>query len=134
MPKTETEQAVCAECGSDAREGTTFCYNCGSSLIPTVADVAEPELAVVENIPPAVDDKTKAALEDLAEKLRFDEDDDKKLAKAAAERKKARVNQRKSVQYTWEPSSDSSGILIALVAIVIAGLAGIVVYLTLYWR
>lgn len=134
MPKTETEQAVCAECGADVREGTTFCYNCGSSLIPAVADAAEPELAVVEKVPSAVDDKTQAALDDLAERLQFDEDEDNKLAKAAAERKKARVNQRKSVQYTWEPSSDSSGILIALVAIVIAALAGIVVYLTLYWR
>ncbi|MEQ1603649.1 MAG: zinc ribbon domain-containing protein [Pyrinomonadaceae bacterium] len=132
MPKTETAKEVCQKCGVDVREGTTFCYNCGSPLV-------EPEPAPVEIVMPEieetpVEDRSKAALDDLAERLRLDQDEDKKLAKAAAERKRARVSQRRSSQYTWESSDDSSGVLLLIGALVIAFFAGLVVFIAIFWR
>ncbi len=132
MPKTGTAKAVCEKCEADVREGTAFCYNCGSPL-GQLEGVSEP-VAITGIEEAAVDEKTKAALDDLAEKLRLDEDEDKKLAKAAAERKRARVSQRRSTQYTWEPSEDSSGGLLLIVALLVAVIAGIVVFIALFWR
>lgn len=132
MAKTVKAKAVCEKCEADVREGTAFCYNCGSPLAQ-LEEVSEPD-AMPEVEESAVDDKTKAALDDLAEKLRFDEEEDKKLARAAAERKRARVSQRKTLQYTWEPSEDSSGALLLILALVIGVIAGIVVFITVFWR
>jgi uncharacterized Zn finger protein (UPF0148 family) len=130
MAKTETAKEVCEKCGADVREGTTFCYNCGSPLVelePAIEEIVQPEET-------KVDDNTKAALDDLAERLRLDEDEDKKLAKAAAERKRARISQRRSSQYTWESSDDSSGIFLLIGALVIAFLAGAAVFIAVFWR
>lgn len=130
MPEATVENAVCAECGVDVRENTMFCYNCGSPVgeIPTQPLIAS---NVVE---PEVDDETQAALNELAEKLKIDEDADNKLAKAAAERKKARINQRRSTEYTWEPTEESSTGLIILLAILITLIAAGIVFLTVLWR
>lgn len=43
MPKTAVQTPVCDICGSDAREGSLFCYNCGGSLKQIAND--EPEAA-----------------------------------------------------------------------------------------
>ncbi|MFT3745540.1 MAG: zinc-ribbon domain-containing protein [Pyrinomonadaceae bacterium] len=133
MPKTETAKEVCSKCGADVREGTTFCYNCGSPLAEQEPQIDEIVIPLIEETP-EVDEKTKAALDDLAERLKLDEDEDKKLAKAAAERRKARVSQRKSSEYTWEPSDDSSGGWALIAAIAFAVFAAIVVFIALFRR
>lgn len=127
MAEIVVENAVCVKCGVDVRENTTFCYNCGTPVAESEFDV-ETEF----NGDGVVDDKTKSALDDLAGRLKLDEDEDKKLAKAAAERKKARVNQRKPKEFTWESSEDSSNGMLVVVALVIALLAGIMVFLTVF--
>lgn len=119
------EKAVCETCGVDARENTLFCYNCGSKL-----EIAAPFEA---NGTAAVDDKTKAALDDLADKLSHSDSEEDKLAKAAIKRKKARVTHRKRLEYRWEPRDDSSTLSLIFAASV-AFAALFVVILLVVWK
>ncbi len=129
MADVVLEKEVCENCGADVRENTSFCYNCGVAVVlpPETDDVAD-------DTDEQVDPKTKAALDDLAERLKKGEEDDEKLAKAAAERRKARVKQRKPKEYTWEPEDDGVGIkmLIAIGSIVI--ISGVIVFLLVFWK
>ncbi len=137
MAKTKAKKKkICANCGVVAREYTAFCYNCGTPVGEPVAApepvlYAEPEAVSTE---PEHDEETKSALDDLAARLKIDEANEDKLAKAAAERKKARVIQRKSKEFVWEPREDSSGVLLVLATLAIAVLASVVVFLTVFWR
>jgi hypothetical protein len=123
---TETiEKTVCETCGVDVRENTQFCYNCGSKL--------EVVASLETNGAATVDDETKAALDDLAGKLSHGSESDDELAKAATERKKARVMHRKRLEYKWEPHDDSP-ILPLIFAGIVAFAVLLVVILLVVWR
>lgn len=135
MSQAAAEKAVCQNCQADVREGTAFCYNCG---VP-VAQPGIEEMATIDEATdvaePQIDPKTKAALDDLAERLKLDEEEDKKLAKAAAERRKARVSQRKmSREFAWENSNESLGGPLLIATLLIAFFAAIVVLFTVFWK
>lgn len=34
MAETLVEKGICASCGSEVRQDSSFCYNCGESIIP----------------------------------------------------------------------------------------------------
>lgn len=129
MTEAAIEKEKCSNCGVDVRENTVFCYNCGSPVLDT--EGTEPSERKVALDPDA---DQKAALDELAKKFRIDEEEDDRLAKAAAERRKLRVSNRKMVEYRWEPVDDSSGIWLMLLAIVVAAVAGIIVFLAVFWR
>lgn len=120
----EIDKATCSTCDAVVRENTQFCYNCGSKL-----ELASP---VETNGTAVVNDNAKAALDDLADKLSHVESDDK-LAKAASERKKARVTQRKRLEYRWEPRDDAP-IVPVIFASFVAFAALIVVILLVIWK
>lgn len=126
MPKTvEIEKATCPTCDAPVRENTQYCYNCGSKT--EIAALPETNGAAT------VDDNSKAALDDLADKLSHGSETEVELANAATERKKARVMHRKRNEFAWEPSDDSS-ILAILFSAFIAFVALIVVILLVIWR
>jgi len=131
MPRTaKLKKRVCSSCGVDVRKGTMFCYNCGTSVSArAVKKTPESNGAV-----PAMDAETQAALDDLAARLKIDEEADSKLAKAAAERKTARVNQRRTNEYRWEPVDDSSARLSVLIAVLILVVTAGVVFVTVFWK
>ena len=94
MIETATEKVVCEKCGADVREGTSFCYNCGSQVAvdPLVEPaISEPESAVVETPKP-----TNA----------------EKFARSAEERRKARIRGRKTVEYSWQATDDPRWLLV----------------------
>lgn len=127
MPEAILEKETCENCGVEVRENTLFCYNCGSR----VADDATVSNGSGSN----VDAETQAALDDLAARFKIDETaDDDKLAKAAAERRKARVSQRKPKEFVWEPVDESSSRFVMLLAILITVIAAVVVFLTVVWK
>lgn len=142
MTEATLEKAVCEECGVDVRENTLFCYNCGSSVSQDPVDKnatggkdIEPGLADDSASAVADTDATEAALKDLSERFKIDEAEDDRLAKAAAERRKARVKgSRKNIQYVWEPTPESGTRLFLLTAIMIACLSALVVFLAVYWK
>jgi uncharacterized Zn finger protein (UPF0148 family) len=125
--KAEIEKPVCEKCGVDVRENTLFCYNCGSrvggdALEDAAESVSEPETDV--------DAKSRAALDELAERLKADElADEGKLARAASERRQARVSHRRSREYAWEPRDNDSNRFVVLFAVAVAVLAAIIVVL-----
>lgn len=125
MPEiVEIEKVTCPTCDVAVRENTLFCYNCGSKL--ELAAPAETNGSVA-----TADENTKAALDDLANKLSRESDDE--LATAAAQRKKARVTHRKRLEYKWEPREDSA-ILPVVFAAFAAFVALIVVILLVVWK
>lgn len=134
MPEAMIEKETCGKCGVDVRENTSFCYNCGArvSSEEPVEEISESSNGKPETA--EVDAETRAALDDLAEKFRIDPEEDHRLAKAAEERRKARVRQRKSAQYTWEPDEGGRNLLLIAITAVIVFFAGMIVLLTVYWK
>jgi rRNA maturation endonuclease Nob1 len=134
MPGTVVDKAICENCGADVRENTLFCYNCGSRVAdnePVVENVVDTEIEK-----PDVDPETAAALEDLSERIKIEppSEEEVKRAKAAAERKKARINPRKPREVIWEPAEDSPNRILLLTSVLIAVIAAAVVFVTLIWK
>lgn len=109
MSETVVEKRACDKCGADVREGTAYCYNCGSPI--AVPKPEEPIESISSN-----GDQSAA----------------EKRSKAARERKKSRVVQRREVEYTWEPIDDLRAPLAA--AVVIAVLVFVVVFLLVFLK
>lgn len=126
MPQTVEEKATCETCGVDVRENTLFCYNCGSKLDVVAAPASNGSAALIS-------DGGKAALDDLAERLRQSDGEEEKLAKAASERKKARIIQRKQREFVWEPRDDTTALPL-LFAIVVTVVTLLVVFLLVVWK
>ena len=82
-----------------------------------------------------LDPKAKAALDDLAQKLKDEgPKESEKLAKAADERKRSRVQKFKPRTYRWEPPSGSSANYVLVVALVVTLAAVFVVAFTVFLR
>jgi hypothetical protein len=135
MAETTIEKAVCENCGVAVRENTVFCYNCGGR----VADLPEP-VSPADNVAGEPDgketsDETRAALDDLAQKLKEDDaQGSDKLAAAAAERRKARIRPRKKKEIVWEPIDEAPDRLFILITLLICIIAAAIVFLTVYWK
>lgn len=124
MAETITEKATCGKCGVDVRDGTTFCYNCGSRVAEfpeTAGDQVNGHAAI-----------PKPDSSEPVEPVKVDEDNADKLSRAAEQRRKSRVGLRKTKEYAWEVTDDSRTLLLA--ALVIAVFAFVVVFLTVLWK
>jgi hypothetical protein len=129
------EKAVCEKCGVDVRENTLFCYSCGSRVADDGGGGKSKETGKANGTETEGVAETQAALDDLAERLKIDETkDDGKLAKAAAERKRARVRDRKTAEFVWRPRDDGSNRIVMLFASLITLIAAVVVFLTVFWK
>ncbi|MEQ1643246.1 MAG: hypothetical protein ABL959_07370, partial [Pyrinomonadaceae bacterium] len=104
-------------------------YNCGASVVSSGG-----EIAGSNGTDARLDDEARAALDDLSAKFKIDEEEDGRLAKAAAERRKARVSNRKSVRYQWQPADESPDLLFILLTVSIVVLAAVAVALTVFWK
>ncbi len=132
MTAAEVKQKTCNNCGAEVRENTMFCYNCGSGV--GEAPVVEPEVET-NGVATEADSETQAALADLAGRFKIEEvEDDGKLAKAASERRKARIKHRKPAEFVWEPAEDSANRVVVLLAILVAVIAAAAVFLTVFQR
>jgi hypothetical protein len=143
MAEVVVENEVCLSCGTKRRENTQFCYNCGTPVAETEAVsepeiIAAPETETTAEIKPASEDEVGSTelspLDGLNEKIRDSEEENEKLAKAAAERKKARVTQKKPKQYVWEPDEEDTGRLVLLIAVLVAVAAAAIVFVTIRWK
>jgi uncharacterized Zn finger protein (UPF0148 family) len=130
MSEAVVEQGVCSKCGAEVRDGTTFCYKCGGRV------ATQEEIFSKMNGPTAaLEDESKAALDDLAQKLKSEPEGEPQaqLAKAAEERRKARVSQRKAREFVWEPRNDTPIGLFVSVGVVLV-IAVLVVLVTVVWK
>ncbi len=112
------EKEVCGKCGVEVRENTFFCYNCGGKVS-----------AAPKDDPSSNGDRSEVAVKAKPDAKASDEE---KLSRAAEERRKARVSQRKSNEYVWEPGGDFR--LTFLVAVLIAVAVAAAVFLTVFWK
>lgn len=131
MAEALVENEACVKCGAEVREGTTFCYACGGRVAPATNDMPPAD--------PRINANAREALDDLARKLNDDDAAIEKkgqgdrIAKAAAERKKARVSQKRGRQFVWEPRADVPiSLFIAVFLIVVA--AVVAVFVTVVWK
>ena len=129
MGKKIEDKGSCSDCGVGIRENTSFCYNCGSRLVAeSRADVVATKVRALEVSENAETDSsepgnvTRDPLEELADRLRSDDDASKteKLAQAAEKRKIARVKKRRSNEFAWEPMVDERPIIFLMISIMIA--------------
>lgn len=133
MSLTAVEKEICENCGADVRENTLFCYNCGSR----VAETDPGPIAKPEEPADVGSSEAESALADLAKKIKIEppSEDEVKRSKAAADRKKARGGPRKQRQVTWEPADeDGPNRILLLVSLLIAVMAGAVVFVMTFWK
>ena len=124
MAETLIEKATCEKCGSDVRENTLFCYNCGTRV---VEDDGSDNEAI-----PKPDGEDQAP--DLATQFNIEEPSEDKLAKAAEERRRARVERRKPKEYVWAPVEPVSGAILLMVSLLVAVLVGLLVIVFFWWK
>jgi predicted amidophosphoribosyltransferase len=135
MAEAIVDNRTCSKCGAEVREGTAFCYACGEPVARDSAGISENVTDERLEKAAPIDVKTQSALDDLAEKLSSTDAPEKseKLAKAASERKKARVTQRKTREFVWEPRDETpQGLLITTAAAFV--LAVFVVVVLVVWK
>ena len=119
MAEAIIDKVKCAKCGSDVRDNTQFCYSCGDSL--AAAEIVPEESGV-------------SGKQDAAAASENAPDNGAKLARAAEERKKARVERKKVVGYRWDPPESSGVGLMLLYAGAIAAIVLVIVFLGVRWR
>jgi uncharacterized Zn finger protein (UPF0148 family) len=131
MAEAVVEKEPCVKCGAEVREGTTFCYACGGRVAPDRDEDSRTETDINANAREALDDLARKLNDDDAAVQKKDQGD--RIAKAAAERKKARVSQKRGRDFVWQPRFDVPiSLLIAVVLIVIG--AVIAVFVTVVWK
>ncbi len=136
MAETILEKATCESCGARVRENTLYCYNCGTQVPNEQVDGdvdasetngANSDLAAIDPIPVPDEELSGTPSDDPVP-------DSKKLADAAAERKKARISRRKPRQVVWDPADESADRWFVLVTLLITAIAAGVVTLALYLK
>ena len=131
MAEAVVEKEPCVKCGAEVREGTTFCYACGGRVAPDSYEDSRTDTDINANAREALDDLARKLNDDDAAVQKKDQGD--RIAKAAAERKKARVSQKRGRDFVWQPRFDVPiSLLIAVVLIVIG--AVIAVFVTVVWK
>jgi hypothetical protein len=110
MPETVLTTEACQACGSDVRDESLFCYNCGER---------------VRNVEPFLEAKP------VVDKIESLPASSPPLKSAASLRKQRRAYNRQPVEITWErPSRAPVGFIIT--TIVLAGGALVLLLLALY--
>ncbi|KXK03289.1 MAG: hypothetical protein UZ17_ACD001001096 [Acidobacteria bacterium OLB17] len=129
------EKPLCASCGAEVREGTSFCYACGKPVNAPPA-IEEPVVALTEAAPIPSETKADASLEAALESAESHSalvqaapsgDAANNRIRAARERQAARTAKRKVVRTEWAEPADASGIGLMIVAAVIFVISAVVV-------
>ncbi|MFN0278369.1 MAG: hypothetical protein ACKVRN_07180 [Pyrinomonadaceae bacterium] len=128
MAEATLEKTTCENCGTDVREDTFFCYNCGKKFDETASESNGTEVDELSV-------EAKTALDELAARFKVeDTESDDKLALAAAERKKARVAPKKPKEVVWEAEDNRSGLIFFAVSLFIFAIVAAIVFITVYWK
>jgi len=113
MAEAILETQVCSKCGAEVREGSSFCYACGTNVV--VADSAGDNLeSVRELVLPS-----RKPESDLDESDSGKSEQPDKLATAAAERRESRSGRRRPKKVVWEEPDERSDKTFVLVTLLI---------------
>lgn len=153
MAEIVVENQVCKTCGAEVRPHALFCYNCGGAISENPVKT-ESKNGNSENTVLFPDDNYKT---EVVEKKRVIETNDEiqksgapeitllkdkktdivneaKLKSAASLRNKAKSFQKKEVQIIWEEPESPSGVLFALVVLLLTAFAVTIVVLAIYLK
>lgn len=150
MIEEQVKIKICPKCKAEVRPNTTFCYNCGASLIfgengTNNFASAKEELSAKEsyktgNLNPAVETKEKSEIKKDFIGISVEPEkisDNKKssvLKPAVPKRERAKkAIQKESVTY-WEEYEGKSNIGLIITAILLAVFAGTMVFFMLQIR
>ncbi len=113
MAEAILETQVCSKCGADVREGSSFCYACGTNVVTADSPGDNPESA------PELELSAPTPGSDLGDNGPGKTDELDKLATAAAERRKSRSGRRKPKKVVWEEPDERSDRTFVLVTLLI---------------
>jgi len=113
MAEVILETQVCSKCGADVREGSSFCYACGTNVV--VADSSGDNLESA----PELELPSPKPESDLGDNRPGKTDKPNKLATAAAERRKSRSGRRRPKKVFWEEPDERSDTTFVLVTLLI---------------
>ena len=127
MAETLVKNKVCSACGVDVRQGSLFCYNCGSNVTgDSAASEKNAEKTITENIllpDDIADDKKLTVVKEdktgTQNNGKITADGKPKLKTAASMRRKPKTIQRKRVEVVWEEPESVSNFWFILVAVLL---------------
>ncbi len=127
MAETLVKNKVCSACGVDVRQGSLFCYNCGSSVTAdSAASEKIAEKTITENIlfpDDIADDKKLTVVKEdktgTQNNGKITAGEKPKLKSAASMRRKPKTIQRKRVEVVWEEPESASNFWFILVALLL---------------
>lgn len=125
MTEAITGKEVCSGCGAGVREGTTFCYACGTKIVHS--DTSPAVETLVET---AVDEEMLEATVASEPLATTSNSKSEKIASAAAERKKSRLGKRKPKKIVWEEPDIRTNRVFVFFTVVIFAIAIFVVVFT----
>lgn len=130
MAEVVLEKALCDVCGVNVRDGSVFCYNCGTSLSGEASMFSDDSAKSVES--PAGEETT--SFSETSNGLAKEPTDRKKeMRSVAIRRQRAKAERLKPVEYTWT-APESAGWGFVAATIVFAGLTLLFLALALYLR
>ena len=147
MAESVVENLVCEACGSDLRDASAFCFNCGESILDESDEFIESDSSESDTANARLDeemseawkgDDSVVAAEDSIAKTENDGENSVaerqiKLRTAASLRKRAKVLNRRPVRVVWEEPARPSR-LFMVVSIGLTLFAATMLLLALYLK
>jgi hypothetical protein len=122
MSETTVNTSVCSKCSAEIREGSLFCYNCGTSVsvVGTSDASVETEHEALASTAETVDRQPPVA--GPGRKLR-----------SAADIGRKRAFNRQPIEVTWTPRNDAVNSFV-VTGLIIVTLTVLLVIAALYYR
>lgn len=152
MSQTFVENKICGICGADVRPNALFCYNCGGALI---IEKQRAEETPENSLPPKVEQEVikrepeqTVSMEDtelspvkendaIKESERNENSESNRkpdLKSAASLRRKSKSLDRKIVEVVWEEHENAPNALFISVALLLAIIAAVILFLAIYLK
>ena len=147
MAETVVENLICEACGSEIRDASAFCFNCGESILDESDEFIESDPSESDAANARLDEKMSEAWKDddsvvtAEDSIGETEDDGEnsvaerrtKLRTAASLRKRAKALKRRPVRVVWEEPAQPSR-LFMVVSIGLTLFAAAMLFLALYLK